>query len=202
MHAGQLLPGNTSLVLKFNHALCICSRTQSRKQNTDTHANSLAISTRVVFILRLCLSLERLKLWRIIFMTDKKFIICHATLYCFSVVVCMCVWVYLGVNTCAIASSRPRVSALHVLLVQQQNNCQLCVEKINYIILIGFQIGQRFLEGVEVKLLNMPGKWKLPTRQTTARTGHIYKYVYCISLGIFGYLPAWFICCNCTGNWG
>lgn len=61
-------------------------------------------------------------------------------------------------NTCAIASSRPTVSALHVLLVQQQNNCQLCVEKINYIILIGFQIAQRFLEGVEVKFLNMPGK--------------------------------------------
>lgn len=174
MHTQELLPGNTSLVLKFSHALCICSRTQSRKQNTDTHANSLAISTRVVFIVRLCLSLERLKLWGIIFMTDKKFIICHATLYCFSVVVCMCVWVYLGVNTCAIASSRPTVSALHVLLVQQQNNCQLCVEKINYIILIGFQIGHRFLEGVEVKFLNMPGKWKLPTRQTAAGTSHLY----------------------------
>lgn len=58
MHAGKLLPGNTSLVLKFSHALCICSRTQSRKQNTDTHANSLAISTRVFFILCLCLSRE------------------------------------------------------------------------------------------------------------------------------------------------
>lgn len=114
-------------------------------------------------------------------MTDKKFIICHATLYCFSVVVCICVWVYLGVNTCAIASSRPTVSALHVLLVQQKNNCQLCVEKINYIILICFQIAQRFLDGVEVKFLNMPGKWKLPTRQTAAGTSHLYIYTSIVS---------------------
>lgn len=37
-----------------------------------------------------------------------------------------------GVNTCVNASSSPAqaVSALHVLA--QQNNCQLCVEKINY----------------------------------------------------------------------
>lgn len=169
MHTGQLLPGNMSLVLKFSHALCICSRTRSRKQNTDTHANSLAISTRVVFILRLCLSLERLKLWRIIFMTDKKFIICHATLYCFSVVVCMCVWVYLGVNTCATASSRPTVSALHVLLVQQQNNCQLCVEKINYIILIGFQIGQRFLGGGWSKVSKHAWKVKITNSTNSSR---------------------------------
>lgn len=162
MHAGQLLPGNTRLVLKFSHALCIQSRTQNRKQNTNSHAHThthidkhtLSQLVREYTSYSVSVSLEVEIVVNNFYDRQKVYHLPRYTL----LLQCGCVCVGRVLRCEYMCECKFTPDSLLCMFFQYSSKIIANSVWKKYIILIGFQIGQRSLVRVEVKFLNMPGK--------------------------------------------